>query len=115
MRAKYLGDGDRREPEEISNVLAAILEQTAVDVDIRQGDLIARWGSVAPGDWALATPVGVRDGVLLVTVPDGATASRLGFQHRALLEAVAEAHGTDLIRSVRVRLERPRSPDSPDG
>ena len=115
MRAKYLGDGNRREPEEISNVLAAILEQTSVDVDIRQGDLVSRWASVAPGDWALATPVGVRDGVLLVTVPDGATASRLGFQHRALLDAGAQAHGADLIRSVRVRVERSRPPDLPDG
>ncbi len=115
MRAKYLGEGNRREPEEISSVLGTILERTSTDVDVRHGDLIARWASVAPGDWALGTPVGVRDGVLLVTVPDGATASRLGFQHRALLEAVEQSHGADLIHAVRVRVERARPAETPDG
>ena len=108
MRAKYLGDGDGRQPEEISSVIGSIIEQTQVDVDIRQADLIAGWADLAPGDWRLGTPVGVRDGILLVTVPDGSAASLLRYQHQALLNAVAGVHGADLIRGIRVRVERPR-------
>ncbi len=108
MRAKYLGDGDGRQPEEISKLLGSIIERTQVDVDIRQGELVAGWSEIAPGEWALATPVGVRDRTLLVTVPDGHTATLLRYQHQSLLDAVAEAHGSDLIASVRVRVERPR-------
>ena len=85
MRAKYLGDGERRQPEEISRVIGSIIEHSQVDVDIRQGDLVAEWGDIAPGDWARGTPIGVRDGTLLVTVRDGATASLLRYQHQALL------------------------------
>jgi predicted nucleic acid-binding Zn ribbon protein len=108
MRAKYLGDGERRQPEEISRVIGSIIEHSQVDVDIRQGDLVAEWGDIAPGDWARGTPIGVRDGTLLVTVRDGATASLLRYQHQALLDAIAASHGSDLVRGVRVRVERPQ-------
>lgn len=108
MRAKYLGEDDGRHPEEISAVIGAIIEQSHVDVDIRHGDLIADWARVAPGDWALATPVGVREGVLLATVPDGALASILRYQHRELLDAVAASFGADLVTGIRIRVERPR-------
>lgn len=108
MRAKYLGDGERRQPEEISRVIGSIIERSQVDVDIRQGDLVAEWADVAPGDWARATPVGVRDGTLLVTVPDGALASLLRYQHQPLLDAITASHGSGLVRGVRVRVERTR-------
>ncbi len=108
MRAKYLGDGDRHEPEEISSLIGSIIERTHVDVDIRHGDLVADWAAYAPGDWSLGTPVGVRDRTLLVTVPDGAVASLLQFQHRELLEAIERSHGAGLVTAVRVRVERRR-------
>ena len=108
MRAKYLGDGERPEPEEISRLIGSIIERTQVDVDIRHGDLVADWASYAPGDWTLGTPVGVRERTLLVTVPDGAVASLLGFQHRELLEVIERVHGAGLVTAVRVRVERSR-------
>lgn len=113
MRPKYLAEDGRRQPEEISAVIGSIIEQTHVDVDIRQGDLVADWPDFAPGDWSMGTPIGVRDGVLLVTVPDGSTASLLTYQHRVLLDAVAAGYGSDLIRDVRIRVERRRSADIP--
>jgi predicted nucleic acid-binding Zn ribbon protein len=108
MRAKYLGDDDRRQPEEISRLLGSIIESSRVDVDIRQGDLVGEWASFAPGDWTRGTPVGVRDRTLLVTVPDGSVASLLQFQHRELITAIEERYGADLVTAVRVRVERSR-------
>ena len=59
-RAKYLSYGNRRQPEEISDVLGAVIERASVNIDVRQGDLIERWSEVAPGDWVqVAKPIGI--------------------------------------------------------
>ena len=114
MRAKYLSnDESGRQPEEISELLGSIIEGASIHVDIREGDLVGDWHDVAPGDWRLGTPVGVRDGVLLVLVPDGTTASLLRYQTGSLLEAISTRFGADLVTSVRVRVERRGSPDLP--
>jgi predicted nucleic acid-binding Zn ribbon protein len=112
-RAKYLGHGDRSDPQEISDLLGRLMEQATVPVDIRQGELVDAWGDVAPGEWALATPIGVRDGTLLVTVPDGATASLLRYQIESLLGAIEERYGPGLVAAVRLRVSRNRSPEIP--
>lgn len=109
MRAKYVSSGKRREPEEISNVIGSVIENATVDVDVRQGELVAEWGTFVPSDWTLGTPIGVRDGTLLVTVPDGAMASQLRYQERALLAAIGERFGTDVCRRVRLKVVPPRS------
>lgn len=109
MRAKYLGNGDRREPAEISEVIGSIIEGTTVHVDIRHGRVVEEWDRVAGDDWRLATPVGVRDGILLVTVPDGATASLVRYQVRPLLAAISAEFGDGLVTGVRIRVDRQRS------
>ena len=114
MRAKYLSNDDsRREPEEISDLIGSIIESASLDVDIRHGDLVGEWLEFAPPDWRLGTPVGVRDGVLLVVVPDGTTASLLRYQTGPLLEAIEARFGADLVAAVRVRVERRGSRDFP--
>jgi hypothetical protein len=112
-RAKYLSHDDRSDPQEISDLLGRVIEQASVPVDIRQGELVAAWADVAPGEWTLGTPVGVRDGTLLVTVPDGATASLLRYQIEPLLAAVEQHYGPGLVASVKVRVARDRSPEIP--
>ena len=111
MRAKYVSYGKRREPEEISKVIGSVIENATVDVDVRQGELVAEWSSFVPSDWALGTPVGVRDGTLLVTVPDGARASRLRYQEKALLSAIAERFGADVCTRVRLKVVPQRAGD----
>ena len=105
-RAKYLSyDDGRREPSEISEVIGSIIENATVSVDLRHSELIERWGDIAPGDWTLGTPIGVRDETLLVAVPDGATATLLRYQTHALMQALQARFGADLVRSVRVTVD----------
>ena len=68
--------------------------------------MVGQWEGFVPADWALGVPVGVRDGVLLVEVADGTTASVLRFQVTPLLEAISDEFGADLVRSVRVKIAR---------
>ena len=105
-RAKYLSyDDGRREPSEISEVIGSIIENATVSVDLRHGELIDHWADVAPGDWALGTPIGVREGTLLVAVQDGATATLLRYQTTALLQALEARFGADLVAAVRVTVD----------
>ncbi|MCL1593475.1 MAG: DUF721 domain-containing protein [Actinomycetia bacterium] len=106
MRAKYLNMNPRREPQEISDVLGKVIEDAAVGVDVRQSDMVARWATFAPGDWPLGTPIGVRDGTLLVEVDNGSIASRLRYQTAQILTAISEEFGDGLVRSVRVKISR---------
>lgn len=104
MRAKYLNTKNTNEPLEISDVLGKVIESAAVGVDIRQADMIGRWESFVPRDWCSGTPVGVRNRVLLVEVSDGTTASLLRYQMAALVGAISEAFGDDLVKSVRIKI-----------
>jgi hypothetical protein len=106
MRAKYLKTGNKRQPTEISEILGKVIEIAAVGVDVRQADLIERWVDLVPQDWALSTPVGVRDEVLLVEVTNGTAASVLRYQMDPLLRAIADEFGPGLVRSVRVTISR---------
>ncbi|MGI9584988.1 MAG: DUF721 domain-containing protein [Acidimicrobiia bacterium] len=104
MRAKYVNYDKRRQPEEISSVIGSVIENATVDVDVRQGELVAEWSTFVPEDWTRGTPIGVRDGTLLVTVPDGASASLLRYQERALLEAIQERFGSDVCTRIRLKV-----------
>ncbi len=107
MRAKYLRYGNRREPTEISDVLGSVIEKASVSIDVRQGALIERWVEVVPDDWAeVATPIGVRDNTLLVEVENGTAATLLKYQIQALVGAISEEFGDDLVTSVKLRVSR---------
>ena len=107
MRAKYLSYGKRREPTEISDVLGRVIEEASVNIDVRQGNLIERWGEVVPGDWAeVATPIGIREDTLLVEVENGTAASLLKYQIQRLIEAISEEFGDDLVTAVKLRVSR---------
>lgn len=110
MRAKYLGQGDGKQPEEISDVIAKVIEGATVPVDLRHGEIVESWAEIAPGDWLHGTPVGVRDKTLLVAVPDGATGSLLTYQAKALIDAIEARFGGGLVTSVRLKVDRSLSP-----
>ncbi|MCL1599238.1 MAG: DUF721 domain-containing protein [Actinomycetia bacterium] len=104
MRAKYLTTGNRRQLTDISEVLGKVIEGAAVGVDVRQAEMIAAWTSFVPGDWREGEPIGVRDGVLLVAVPDGTIGSLLRYQFDALLVAISREYGDDLVQSIRLQV-----------
>lgn len=105
MRAKYYSPKGPKDPEEISNLLATVIEKAAVGVDMRHSQLVSEWDSVAPPDWVqFGTPVGVKGGTLLVAVPDGSTASLLKYQIEDLKTVLAQRFGDDLITGVRIKV-----------
>lgn len=107
MRAKYLGSGEGRQPKEISQLLGSIIERAAVGIDVRHGQLVNDWQVFAPQDWVtFGTPIGVRDGTLLVEVPDGSAASLLKYQMGELKGAIDDRFGGDLVHSVKVRVHQ---------
>ncbi|MCZ7534392.1 MAG: DUF721 domain-containing protein [Acidimicrobiia bacterium] len=107
MRAKYLGNGEGRQPKEISQLLGSIIEKAAVGIDVRHGQLVNDWQLFAPHDWVtFATPVGVRDGTLLVEVLDGSAASLLKYQTGELTGAIGDRFGGDLVHSVKIRVRQ---------
>lgn len=107
MRAKYLRNGNRREPKEISEVLGSVIERASVNIDVRQGALIERWKEVVPGDWIdVAKPIGIRDRVLLVEVDNGTGGSLLKYQMQPLIDAISLEFGEDLVTSVKLQISR---------
>jgi predicted nucleic acid-binding Zn ribbon protein len=113
MRAKYLNTNPTNEPEEISSLIGAVLENTQVDADLRHGEMTSEWAEFVSRDWRNAVPVGVRDGTLLVAVPDGATASLLRYQIPPLLASIQERYGVGLVTGVRITVDRAASPETP--
>ena len=99
--------GNRRQPEEISDVLGAVIERASVNIDVRQGDLIERWSEVAPGDWVqVAKPIGIADHTLLIEVADGTGGSLLKYQIQTLIDAISKEYGDDLVTSIRLKVAR---------
>ena len=113
MRAKYLNTNPINEPEEISSLIGAVLENTQVDADLRHGEMTSEWAEFVSRDWRNAVPVGVRGGTLLVAVPDGATASLLRYQIPPLLASIQERYGAGLVTGVRITVDRAASPETP--
>jgi len=106
MRAKYLEGGKKNEPVEITEILGKVIEHAAVGIDVRQADMIDGWDGFVPDDWRGSTPIGVREGVLLIEVPNGTAAAFLRYQKAALLGVIAQEYGDDVVTSVRVIIAR---------
>ncbi len=106
MRAKYFQRDNKKQPEEISEVIGRVIEGAAAGVDVRQADMVAKWDQFVPADWARAKPVGVREEVLLVEAADGSAAAVLRYQTDMLLRAIVDEFGSGLVRSVRVTIAR---------
>ena len=105
VRAKYYREENRREPEEISETLGAILERVGTDVDRHAGTLVADWPAIAPSRWVeLGKPVGIRRRVLLVEAPSGAAATVLRHDTAALLSRISDRFGPGVVKAVSVRV-----------
>jgi hypothetical protein len=108
MRAKYYREEPRRQPEEITEILGAIIERVGPGAGRDVSALVEEWDTIAPERWhADARPIGIRDGVLLVEVTSGAVASTLRHDTTTLVTRISERFGPGLINGVRLRVIRP--------
>ncbi len=95
--------------EPLSEGLDALLRKLGVPSPHDGARLIDEWRELAGEPWASrARPVGITRGELLLEVPDGASATLLQYQTRALIDRLAERLGTQLVRDVRIRVENPK-------
>ncbi len=106
-RANYYQPGPpRRDPEEIDDLLGAIVEQAGASRDLGISALVASWDDIVSERWqGRSRPIGVREQILLVEVPDGTAASLLRYDSADLLRRISDHCGPDLVRSVRFRVE----------
>jgi hypothetical protein len=111
MRAKYYNDDARRNPEEITDILGAIIERAGTGADRKAGTLVEAWDDIVPERWRdLSRPVGIRRQVLLVEVPSGAEASVLRHDTAVLLSAISQRFGSTLVTDVKLRVSRSQKP-----
>ncbi len=69
--------------------------------------LVKDWVELAGDPWAdTATPVGWRDGVLVVEVGDGTTATLLRYEAEALMKRLTKGLGGALVTAIRIRVAR---------
>jgi hypothetical protein len=113
MRAKYMSNEPERQPEEISDLLGEVLERVSTGADTRHGAIVEQWSEFAPGDWGRGAPIGVKDGVLLVAVPDGATASLVKYQTAALIAAIDGRFGAGVVTGARAVVTHGRDRRNP--
>lgn len=95
------------EPTPLGDVLGDLLAGMGI---ARPGDaaaILEGWETIAPEPWSSrAAPVAIRNGVLEVTVPDGAVASLLRYQTTQLISHLAQAVGSGLVTDVTITVDR---------
>lgn len=102
----YQPDPPRRDPEEIDDLLGAIVEKAGAGRDLGISSLVASWDDIVSERWkGRSRPIGVREQTLLVEVPDGSAASLLRYESGDLLRRISDRFGPDLVRTVRFRVE----------
>ncbi len=90
----------------VDNVVAAL----GARVGLEGGAVLwSQWPSIAGDEWAGAKPVRLKDGILVVTVPNGIVATRLRYATAALIERIEARIGRDIVSGVRVQIERFKS------
>ncbi len=86
---------------DVDEMLARLGMPTAVDL----AQLVADWDDVAGEPFAaMAEPVGLKGGELVVEVPDGAAASLLRYRVGPLLDRLRDHFGEGVVESVRVNV-----------
>ncbi len=94
-----------QQPRPIDEVLGSIVERAGASPDLNISKLVSSWEDIVSERWqGHSRPIGVREQVLLVEVPDGADASLLRYDAPDLLRRISAQFGPDLVRSVRFRV-----------
>ena len=98
----------RRELEHVGNLVDGVIASLGGRVGLSGVALLwSEWPSLAVGDWTAADPVRLDDGVLLVAVPNGVTATRLRYETAELIGRIDARIGHDVVTSVRIKVCHP--------
>lgn len=91
--------------EQVGAGLDGLLRRLGMPAAIDLDKLVGCWEELAGEPWASrATPIGWRDGVLDVEVPDGTTATLLRYETETLRRRLRERLDGLVIDSIRIRV-----------
>lgn len=94
-----------RDPRPLSSARDAVAGRLGMAPSSHLRGVFAHWTEVAgPVVSAHATPVALRDGVLLLEVTEPGWATQLRHLERQLVERLCEHLGADAVTAVRVRV-----------
>jgi hypothetical protein len=94
--------------EPIGDSVEEVLHRLGIPAVASLARLVEEWAQIAGERWAVAEPVGLAAGVLVVEVGDGLHASLLRYDVAALLERLSNHVGEGVITSVRIRVREVR-------
>ena len=108
-----------RGPERVGALLDGLLAKVTTPGGRVMMDLVGHWDQLAGRPWAgVSRPLGLHNGVLIVEVADGSTATVLRFQQAALMQVVNRRFGEGTVVDVKLRVRpdqqgsAPRTPRS---
>lgn len=109
-RAKYYSDRPpRREPTPITELLGLVVEQAGVTFGSGLARLKEGWKAIGGETWEDTVPMMIRDGLLIIQVPNGARASLLRFEASALQDRIDARFGPGFVKGIRLRVARPQN------
>jgi hypothetical protein len=93
--------------EQVGSLVERLLRRLGLPAQGDTARLVEDWAELAGEPWgSRSRPVGLKDGELLLEVPDGATATLLKYRERDLVHRLESRLGAAAITSVRIRVER---------
>jgi hypothetical protein len=98
----------------VGDLLREAFRRAGMTRGVARAEAVVLWPMIVGADVArFATAVALRDGTLVVDVPDPETALHLGMQRHHLLAAYGDRLGAGAVREIRFRVGRPVVADPP--
>ncbi|MBA2666688.1 MAG: DUF721 domain-containing protein [Trueperaceae bacterium] len=98
----------------VGDLLHEVFRRGGLIRGVQRAEAVLLWPSVVGAEVArFSTAVGLRNGTLLVEVPDPETALHLGMQRHHVLAAYRERLGPGAVRELRFRVGRTRAEREP--
>lgn len=109
-----MGNGDerRRDLEPVEAFLDGVLGRIGATRTSGLSAIRSGWLAATGPGWERTTPARLADGVLVVEVPDGTTASRLQFDQGRVIEVLNQMTGSTTVKTLRFRVTRAQSQTS---
>lgn len=91
------------QPHLIASDVAAVFDEIKIDETNYYVDLAANWNTVAGAIARLATPCGMKDGVLYLSVRHSALVRELQSVSELLIGQINKRYGADFCRELRLK------------